>query len=230
MVAHTLRLIWRITGILLILLAVSILSGATLLQTRLDLMHQVTPICLPVDLSAHGVYAGDYSRHYDAVMDDELQLVIAGSPSAGQARQLLQGLRAVIVLRDEVDQIVSQEVVGAGDFHESAMNKERVLAIALPLEKAKHQAVLYKLSIEVKSPAKGIAGHPHCIVAKLGLCNAEGLVAFYGFLTGWIALLLGILILVVRRRDRKQEGVRKNAGQERQGGEKEEEAKLFSAL
>jgi hypothetical protein len=198
--SRTFQVVWVCTGILLIHLAVGILTGLSTLQTRLDLLHNAPPICLPLDLSVEGVYSGCYERRFAAVMDDELRLVISGSPSGEETKKLLSGLTALMVLRDDATGVVSEQYVGDTDFHPRNASINSGLVITLPLEKVKHQAGSYHLSIEVKTPAKGMAGHPHCIVAELGLNNAEGVAAnLFGLPLGWITLLLGIIILVVRR-------------------------------
>jgi hypothetical protein len=199
------QIVWECTAILLILLAVGILTGSSSLRDRLDLLQKAPPICLPLDLSSRRVYSGAYNRSFAAPLDDRLRLVIAGSPSATETKKLLSGLAALVVLRDEAGRVVSEQVVGAQDFHEWGAYQKTGLVITLPLAKTKHQAGNYDLSIEVTTPAKGMAGHAHCIVAELGLCGVEVLAAYLvGLPAGWIALLVGVIILVVRRRKREK--------------------------
>ena len=104
-----------------------------------------------------------------------------------------------MVLIDESGRVLSKHVIGAEDWHQ--WNQEDGLVLTLPLEEARHCAGRYHLSIEVVTPAKGMAGKAHCIVAELGLTNVEGIpFTFVGIPVGVIALLLGILILVMRPR------------------------------
>ena len=170
-------------------------SASSSFLTRLELLHVAPPICLPVDLSARGVYSGCYRRTFDAVMDDQLRLVIAGSPSADETKKALGGLSAVMVLRDDSGRVLSEHAVGAPDFHEWIAYQKTGLVLTLPMDETKHRAGTYDLSIEVKTPANGMAGHPHCIVAELGLCNVEGIgVYFFAIPVAWIALRLDCII------------------------------------
>ena len=208
------RIVSACTGVLLILLAASIFIASQSFLDRLDLLHSVPPICLPLDLSAKGVYSGCYRRSFHAVLDDQLRLVVAGSPSEEETKKALSGLSALMVLRNDSGRVLSQQVVVAADFHEWSEFQKSGLVLTLPMEEAGHRAGTYELSIEVKTPAKGMAGHPHCIVAELGLCNAEG-IGVYAFClpAGWAALFVGVIILLVRTRKRTQEHTKNNEGE-----------------
>lgn len=193
------------TGIVLVVLGVNVLNGAYSHLTRLDSLPSEPPICLPLDLSARGIYSGHYRRKFDAVLDDQLRLVIAGSPSTEETKNALAGLTALVVLRDESRRVISEQVVGAADFHEWGAYLKSGLAFTLPVAKAEHRSGDYCLSIEVKTPAKGMAGHPHCIIAEYGLSGVEKIPVYCVlFPAGWTALLLGITLLVVGSKRRQQ--------------------------
>jgi len=193
------------TGIALVVLGVSVLNGAYSLVTRLDSLPTEPPICLPLDLSTRGIYSGHYRRNFDAVLEDQLRLVIAGSPSTEETKKALAGLAALVILRDESRRVISEQVIGATDFHEWVAWLKSGLALTLSVEKAERRAGDYYLSIEVKTPAKGMAGHPHCIVAEYGLSGVEKMPVYCVlFPAGWITLLLGITLLVVGWRKRQE--------------------------
>ncbi len=67
-------------GIGLVVVGVNVLNGAYSHLTRLDSLPYERPICLPLDLSTPGVYSGHYRRDFDAGLEGQLRLVIAGSP------------------------------------------------------------------------------------------------------------------------------------------------------
>ena len=190
------KYVWVSTGFALVLLAVGVITGSSTLLARVDLLHKVPPICLPLDLSTQGVYSGHYKRSYAAILDDQLRLFIVGDPSVEKTRELLEGLTALMVLRDDSGEVVSEQVIDSSDFHQWNARNNSGLVITLPLEKVKHQAGRYYLSIEVKKPAKSMAGNPHCLVAELGLSNVECIGAYVvGIPVGCIMLLLGIIML-----------------------------------
>lgn len=101
------------TGIALIAFGACGLKRTYSHITRLEWLPEQPPICLPLDLSTRGVYSGCYRRSYPVVMDDQLRLVIHGSPSAEETEKALSGLSALIVLRDDSGQVLSRQVVNA---------------------------------------------------------------------------------------------------------------------
>ena len=115
--AHVFRVAWVLVSIVLILFGMLVFDACQSFMVRLDLLHQLPPICLPLDLSAHGIYSGSYRRSFDAALDDQLRLVIAGSPSEEEIRKWLDGLYAVMILKDEKGGVLNQQVIGASDFH-----------------------------------------------------------------------------------------------------------------
>ena len=203
--SRALRIIWVTGGIALIVSGASGLSETYSRIAKLDSLRAAPPICLPLDLSARGVYSGYYRRSYAAVLDDQLRLVIAGSPSADDTKKALSGLSVLMVLQDDSGRVLTEQAVGDTDFHQWNARVNPALVVTLRLDKVNHAAGNYQLSIEVKSPAQGMAERPHCIVAEYGLSGMEATILYWiGAPINWMALALGITLLVMRWRKRQK--------------------------
>lgn len=192
--SRTWRVIRVIGGIMLILLAVGLNGGVCGLRARLDGLRVEPPICLPLDLSVRGVYSGHYARRFDAPLDDQLRLVIAGSPPAEATKRLLNDLSAMLTLRDDSGRIVITKTLDAKEFHEWGPS-ENGMVVTLPCWESRLGAGTFELSLDVKTPATRMAGHPHCIVAEYGLSGLEGLPIVFGAAIGIVSLLVGIVLL-----------------------------------
>lgn len=192
--SRVLKTILLSTGIALVVLGVSAINSAYSLLARLDSVPAESPICLPLDLSAPGIYFGDYRRHFDAILDDQLRLLIAGSPSPVTARALLADLYAEITLSDASGRVLATKVVGAKDFREWAPI-DKGLVVTVPHGKDRLAEGDYHLSIDVKKPAIAMREHPHCFVAEYQISGLERMPVWIFVPSGVMALLIGMAML-----------------------------------
>lgn len=122
-----LRFTLACTGAALIVSGVNVLNDAWSRLARVDSLPDESPICLPLNLSVQGVYSGYYKRSSDAFLDDQLRLVVAGSPSVEETRKALESFSAVLVFSDDSGRVISEQGVNATDFRERAGRLESAL-------------------------------------------------------------------------------------------------------
>jgi hypothetical protein len=185
-----LRILMVVGGVVLVVFAVGLLNAARSVEERFTWLLTAKPICLPVDLSIPGSYSGRYERNFDASRGDMLRLNVAGLPSLKETQRALAGLSAEITLKDESGQTRVEQVVSAADFHQWGPSEE-----GLVVDLALCDVGDYQLTVCVNEPAKGMVGHPHCLIGEYKLTGLEKMPALVFNVIGVPCLVIGMALM-----------------------------------
>jgi hypothetical protein len=164
------------------------------------------PIHLTVDVSKPGEILGEFHQTFRAACSGYLQIVPQSPPSSEkEALALIKGLRGhfSIVGYDRRD--VHERGIAEAGFVALPIDKDH-WAPALERDYFSFDKGVYQIRLVVDHGAPALAGVPHSLVARYGLCGIEyvpaqilSLIGIVGCIIGGIILLAVALIAISER-------------------------------
>jgi hypothetical protein len=163
-----------------------------------DAAQVAEPIHLKVDLSKPGVYRGEFYHTFRGAHSDFLQIV-PESPfkSHEEAVAIVKGLRGSVSIVGSDGTVVCAQRFGPDQFPTVQIENEGTF----PLLGSSHfdfDEGVYELTLTVDQGAPGLAGVPHVLVGRYGLCGIEYMAAEIGWMIGVAGCVIaGIIVLAI---------------------------------
>jgi hypothetical protein len=190
------RIVAGAIGAAILFVAVAALVSSHEQRRDADAALIAEPVHLKVDISKPGQFSGEFRQTFRAACTGYLQIVPESLPSSEkEALSLLKGLRGHFSIVSHDGAVAYERGFGSAGFVAIPVEKDRWVP-ALERGRFSFDKGVYEIRGVVDHGAPALAGVPHSLVARYGLCGLEYVPAQILSLIGIIGCVIAGLILL----------------------------------
>lgn len=208
------RIVAGVIGVVILFVAIYFLLHSREMRRVADAALVAEPVHQRVDVSKPGKFTGEFRQTFRGACQGYLEIVPDKLPSTErEAVTLLRGLQGHFSIVGSDGRVVHQNGIAEAAFVAFQMDKDHWTPALGHGDYFSFDKGVYQIRLVVDHGAPALAGVPHSLVARYGLCGLEYLPAQIEWLIGIAGCVIaGVLLLPVafiiiaeRRRHRESE-------------------------